>query len=131
MLVPVGNEMKKKIMVIDDLPDQLFTIKTALELYDDFQVIGIESGEQCIKYLENGDIPDIILTESRMLGMNGIDIIQKIRENPLWENIPIAFLTAWIDLKNEELVKFNVKEIIEKPFDMRDLRERIESMLKN
>jgi response regulator RpfG family c-di-GMP phosphodiesterase len=127
----MGNEMKKKIMVIDDLPDQLFTIKTALEMYDDFQVIGIENGEQCISYLKNVEIPDIILTESRMPGMNGLDIIQKIRENPLWENIPIAFLTAWMDLKSEELDRFNVKEIIEKPFDMLDLKERIESMLKN
>ena len=122
--------MKKKIIVIDDLPDQLFTIKTSLEMDEKFQVIGFETGEQCIKYLENGNIPDVILTESRMPGMTGWEIIQKIRENPLWKNIPIAFLTAWMDIKEEELEKFKISQVIEKPFDMTDLKGRIESMMK-
>lgn len=122
--------MKKKIIVIDDLPDQLFTIKTSLEMDENFQVIGFETGEQCIKYLENGNIPDVILTESRMPGMTGWEIIQKIRENPLWKNIPIAFLTAWMDIKEEELEKFKISQVIEKPFDMTDLKGRIESMMK-
>jgi putative two-component system response regulator len=91
--------MKKTVLVVDDLPDQIFTVKASLEQGDDFEVIGVESGEQCLDYLNRGMLPDVILMESRMQGMSGWEILTHIRQNPLWENIPVAFLTAWTDTK--------------------------------
>jgi putative two-component system response regulator len=121
--------MKKTVLVVDDLPDQIFTVKASLEQGDDFEVIGVESGEQCLDYLNRGMLPDVILMESRMQGMSGWEILTHIRQNPLWENIPVAFLTAWTDTKQSLPNNVTVDDIIEKPFDMRDLKERINSML--
>jgi CheY-like chemotaxis protein len=121
--------MKKTVMVVDDLPDQIFTVKASLEQGNDFEVIGVESGEQCLDYLKRGILPDVILMESRMQGMSGWETLVHIRQNPLWENIPVAFLTAWTDTKRSLPNNVTVDDIIEKPFDMRDLKERINSML--
>ena len=110
--------MKKKIMIVDDHADQILTVKVALEDMDDeFEVLGVDSGMQCLKFLENGEIPDMILTESRMLGMTGWELLDKLKEKTKWENIPVAFLTAWTDLKPEKPSSFSVDDFIEKPFD--------------
>ncbi|MCK5031191.1 MAG: response regulator [Thermoplasmatales archaeon] len=124
--------MKKKIMVVDDEPDQILTVKVALEDMDDeYEVIGAESGVQCLEILENGMIPDMILTESMMPGMTGWELLDKLKEKPRWGNIPVTFLTAWADLKTEKSRSFSVDNIIEKPFDTKDLKERIDKVLMN
>jgi response regulator RpfG family c-di-GMP phosphodiesterase len=123
--------MKKKIMVVDDHADQIFTVKQALASFEDeFEIIGVNSGEECLEILENGDIPDMILTETWMPGMSGWELLDKLKINPAWENIPVAFLTAWTDLKIKRFSNFLVDDFIEKPFDMKDLKERIDTVMK-
>ena len=122
--------MTQKIMVVDDA-DQILTVKVALEDMDDeYEVIGAESGVQCLEILENGMIPDMILTESMMPGMTGWELLDKLKEKPRWGNIPVTFLTAWADLKTEKSRSFSVDDIIEKPFDTKNLKERIDTILK-
>jgi CheY-like chemotaxis protein len=121
----------KRIMVVDDLPDQIFTIKQTLEnLDDEYEIIGAESGEQCLELLNNGEVPDLILSETRMPGMTGRELLDRLKENPTWKDIPIFFLTAWED----KFVKNSIGNLgdghIEKPFDMRNLKERIDTFLK-
>ena len=123
--------MTQKIMVVDDHADQILTVKVALEDMDEgYDVIGAESGVQCLEILENGMIPDMILTESMMPGMTGWELLDKLKEKPRWGNIPVTFLTAWADLKTEKSRSFSVDDIIEKPFDTKNLKERIDTILK-
>ena len=52
--------MKKKIMIVDDEPDQLFTTKAIIEdLNDEYEVISADSGMQCLELLKNNNIPEI------------------------------------------------------------------------
>jgi len=121
----------KRIMVVDDLPDQIFTIKQTLEnLDDEYEIIGVESGEQCLELLNNGEVPDLILSETRMPGMTGRELLDRLKENPTWKDIPIFFLTAWEDKPAEDSIGSLGDGHIEKPFDMRDLKERIDTFLK-
>lgn len=123
--------MTKKIMVVDNHADQIFTIKQALDVFDDeFEVIGADCGTRCLEILKNGEIPDIILTECRMVGMNGWELLDKIKENQAWKNIPVAFLTAWPDLRFEKFSNYSANEFIEKPFEIEDLKERINIVIK-
>ena len=121
----------KRIMVVDDLPDQIFTIKQTLEnLDDEYEIIGAESGEQCLELLNNDEVPDLILSETRMPGMTGRELLDRLKENPTWEDIPIFFLTAWEDKSVGDSIRDLGDGHIEKPFDMRDLKERIDTILK-
>ena len=118
-------------MVVDDLPDQIFTIKQTLEnLDDEYEIIGAESGEQCLELLNNGEVPDLILSETRMPGMTGRELLDRLKENPTWKDIPIFFLTAWGDKSAENSIGDLGDGHIEKPFDMRGLKERIDTFLK-
>ena len=123
--------MKKKIMIVDDEPDILRSIKQLFEgMDDDYKVTCASSGIQCLKLLENNEIPDLILLDIMMPGMDGWKIFDTIRENLLWKNIPVLFLTARTDDISVKLGSFLATDYIEKPFDIDDLKKRIDYVLK-
>jgi len=118
-------------MVVDDEPDQIFTAKTALEnLDEEYEVIGLSSAEKCIEMLNNGEIPDLIISETKMQGMSGRELSDKLKENPAWQDIPLLFLTVWKDKFEANSVFSGDNIYIEKPFDMRELKTRIDTVLK-
>ncbi len=122
----------KKIMIVDDDPDVRISVKHALEYYcSDYNVICVESGSMCYEMLRNNVIPDIILLDIMMPGMSGWMLSDRLRENPSWKNIPIVFLTARTDKFSEEIGRKLCKDYIKKPFDIKDLKKRIDKVLKN
>ena len=122
----------KKIMVVDEDADQIFTVKTSLEnLDEEFEVIGADSGEECLEMLNSGEMPDLIIFETMMSGMSGRELSDKLKENPAWRDIPMMFLTVWKDKFEGNKPVFPGAEQMEKPFDMRDLKTRIDTVLKN
>jgi len=119
----------KKIMVVDDNPDHLHTIKQTIEKMDDeYKVICASNGISCIKLLKNDEIPDLILLDIMMPKMNGWETFKIIQENSLWRNIPVIFLTARTDDFAENAGKFLASDYIEKPFDIDDLKKRIDKI---
>ena len=72
----------KKIMVVDDNPDHLHSIKQTIEnMDDDYRVTCASSGIRCLKLLENNEIPDLILLDIMMPKMNGWETFKTIQEN--------------------------------------------------
>ncbi len=119
----------KKIMVVDDNPDHLHTIKQTIEKMDDeYKVVCASNGISCIKLLKNNEIPDLILLDIMMPKMNGWETFKVIKENSLWRNIPVVFLTARTDDFAENAGKFLASDYIEKPFDIEDLKKRIDKI---
>jgi DNA-binding response OmpR family regulator len=122
----------KKIIVVDDEEDQLFTVKKTIEFSEkDFDVITFNSGNNFLQYLKNNDKPDLILLDIMMPEMTGWELYDKIKENDKWRNIPIVFLTARTDETAEKAGKFFGEDYIEKPFDGKDLIKRIKKILIN
>lgn len=111
--------MKRKIMVVDDDFDITSFVRNKLmNLNAEYEVIGAESGIKCIGLLNNHCLPDLILLDVMMPDMDGIDVFQKIKENPLWKKIPTVFLVDDGDGFNEFFIS-NIlhKDYIIKPFD--------------
>ncbi|MCK4332585.1 MAG: response regulator [Thermoplasmatales archaeon] len=123
--------MKKKIMVVDDEPDILRSVKQLFEGMDDYKVTCASSGIQCLELLENNEIPDLILLDIMMPEMNGWKTFDTIRENLLWKNIPVIFLTAKTDDISVKLGRFLATDYIKKPFDIEELKKRIVKVLKS
>ena len=120
----------KKIMVVDDEEDQLFTIKKTLEYAEkEYEVITLNNGNNCLQYLKNNEKPDLILLDIMMPEMTGWELYDKIKENDDWRNIPVVFLTARTDETAEKAGKFFGEDYIEKPFDAEDLIKRINKII--
>ena len=84
--------MEKRIMVVDDDPDILISIRRIFE-NEGFEVLTVDSGMDCIKELERG-FKGVILMDIMMPFMDGWDTIEEIKKRGLAENVVINIFTA-------------------------------------
>jgi two-component system cell cycle response regulator len=119
----------KKILAIDDNPDNLFLLQDRLEK-EGFEVFKAYSGEMGIqKSLE--EKPDLILLDVMMPGISGYDVCKKISANESTKLIPILLLTALTDADNiREGLQCGAFDYIKKPFNKIELIARIHSALR-
>jgi CheY-like chemotaxis protein len=122
----------KNILYVDDKKNQIFSIKTAFEdLYgNEYKIIPAESGKKCLELLNKNFIPDLILLDIMMPDMNGWEVFDKLKANPSWKNIPVVFLTARTDGFAENTGEFIAEDYIKKPIDVKELKTRIDNVLK-
>lgn len=122
----------KKIMMVDDESDQIYTLKKILESESDkYEVVGVESGMQCLQILENGELPDIIFLDIMMPNMTGWEIYDRIKDNTEWNKIPIVFLTARTDNIASKAGSFLGDGFIQKPYDIKEIIKIIEEKTNN
>ena len=121
----------KKIMIVDDLPQITYTVKYGLEKLDsDYNVLRVESGKKCLELLENNQIPDLILLDIMMPDMNGWEVAKKLQEKLEWKKIPIIFLTATEDETSKITGSIIAEDYIGKPFEITELKKKIDTVLK-
>ncbi len=122
----------KKILVVDDDQNIRHCLKQTLEDMDaDYKVTCASNGMQCLELLENNEIPDLILLDIMMPKMSGWETFKNLQENPLWAKIPVFFLTARTDRVAKNAGSFLAADYINKPFNIDDLKKRIDKILKN
>ncbi len=123
--------MNKKIMVVDDNPDLIYSVKRGLgDIASGYTIIEASGGKQCIDLLKKGEIPDLILLDIMMPDMDGWDTAAEIKSNAAWTKIPIVFLTAKTDDLSKGMGRLTSEDYIEKPFDVYDLKKRVDAILK-
>lgn len=119
---------KKKILIVDDELHILELLKYNLET-SGYEVIEAESGEEALEKL-NASIALVIL-DLMLPGMDGLEVLRRIRFNDHLKNIPVIMLTA----KNEEIdavlgLEMGADDYIGKPFRVRELLARIKAVLR-
>jgi two-component system alkaline phosphatase synthesis response regulator PhoP len=122
----VRNE---KILVVDDEEDILEVLKYNLEK-EGYRVKTAGDGNAGIKIAEEFE-PNLIILDIMMPGMDGIEVCQKLRTNPKFENTIIAFLTA----RNEAFTQISAldsggDDFINKPIKPNVLKSRINALLR-
>jgi len=115
-----------KIMIIDDNITNLSIAKGALE--SNYAILPATSGEQALKLLERmRDLPDLILLDIDMPGLNGFSVISKLKTDNKVKDIPVIFLTAQDDSSSElEGLSLGAVDYIKKPFSIPLLKKRLE-----
>jgi DNA-binding response OmpR family regulator len=117
-------------MIVDDDPDILLSLETVLKSEsNEFEIHSVKSGFECLQYLENYEVPDLILLDIAMPDISGWSVYDKLKENPKWENIKIIFITARTDNTTKDTGSFLGDDYIEKPFDSVDLLKKINHVL--
>ncbi|NLW82132.1 MAG: response regulator [Desulfovibrionales bacterium] len=110
----------EKILVIDDEKPTLKMFRLFLEVYG-FEIMTAESGEEGLKVFER-ERPDIVLTDIRMPGMGGIEVLQEIkRRSPATEVIVITG-HGDMDLAIQAL-NLDAADFINKPIQRQNLEE--------
>jgi two-component system, NtrC family, nitrogen regulation response regulator GlnG len=111
------------LLLVDD---ELLLLEAIQELLSEagHHVNAVTSAEDAVTTLENtsGELPNAIVTDIRLRGMSGIELLQKVRNHPAWQNIPFICLSASIPLEMEETIsKQKGVAFLRKPFDIDDL----------
>lgn len=121
--------MRKHVLVIDDD----IGIRSLLELYLGrfYRITSKSNGMEAMLWLENENLPDLIITDINMPEIGGYEFLKLIRGSGFFQDIPVVILTG---LDDDE-VKFKCyqqggDEFITKPFNPGDLLTKINALLK-
>ncbi len=120
--------MKKKILVIDDE----LSIRMLLEnfLNKTYTVITKNDGLEGLGWLEEGNIPDLIVADIQMPNLDGYEFVKNLRASGYFRHIPIIMLSG-IESSNEKIkcLKLGADDYIVKPFNPEELAIRIELLI--
>jgi diguanylate cyclase (GGDEF)-like protein len=97
-------ESKSNILVVDDNPDKLNLIKAALNLAG-YNVTTATDGDEALTAIESYQ-PDLVITDVMMPRMNGYELAERIRANPVTKFIPVIMQTA-AGRRSEDLRRAN------------------------
>jgi len=121
--------MKKlTILIVDDNPAILTIMSKVLSPI--YQVRAANSGERALIVAATNPIPDLILLDVMMTGMNGYNVLSKLKKNPLTEHIPVIFVTSLGETEEEEEGLFlGAVDYITKPINPAILLARVRTHL--
>ncbi|RLI52380.1 MAG: response regulator [Candidatus Thorarchaeota archaeon] len=121
--------MKKKLMIVDDDPDILVSMRNIFE-HEGFEVFTVDSGNDCIEELERG-FKGVVLIDLIMPFMDGWDIIREIIKRGLTRNVVISIITARGHPDPEKMrgLESYISDYISKPFDLQQLISNINNLI--
>jgi len=117
------------ILCVDDDAESLNALKTGLEQRG-YAVTTASSGPDAIAQLKSVT-PSLVITDLKMEPMNGFELYERVRKDPLLHDVPFFFLTAVDDFLARKYSSFlGVDVYITKPVDLEMLDRAIRSKLK-
>jgi two-component system cell cycle response regulator len=119
----------KKILIVDDLPENVFMLQDRLER-EGYEIITAYDGQSGIEKTK-AEMPDLILLDVMMPGITGIEVCKTLVNDPETKNIPIILVTAKVGAEDtREGLEAGAFDYIKKPFNRVELLARVNSALK-
>ena len=116
---------KPVILAVDDTPENLDVVKGILA--SDYTVKAAINGPMALKIAEKQK-PDLILLDVMMPGMDGHEVCQRLKSNPETRDIPVIFLTAMDQTRDEALgFSLGAADYIAKPVNPPILEARVKT----
>lgn len=125
----MSEPFKADILLVDDKPDNIRILDTML-VQQGYKVRKVTNGKMALQVAESAR-PDLILLDVAMPEMDGYEVCQYLKADPVTSEIPIIFLSA-LELAFNKVRAFEVggADYITKPFHLSEVQVRIENQLK-
>jgi len=119
--------MKQSVLIVDDTTENIDVLEAILQ--EDYKIKAATRGKIALRIAEKSQ-PDIILLDIMMPEMDGYEVCEKLKANPLTSHIPIIFVTAMNEEK-DEAKGFNVGAVdyVTKPVSPVIVRARLKTHL--
>lgn len=119
---------KKRILVVDDEESIRLICEMALQ-QNGFKTFSATDGSEALKIIENQNI-DLILSDIFMPTMNGFQLLQSLKKDPYYNQIPVIFLTAATD--NDHIIEglqLGAEDYISKPIRIKEVIARVQMVI--
>jgi len=121
--------MKEKILIVDD--NRELREKLKIFLSGKHEVATAEDGLEALLMLQNGYMPDLIVSEFIMPLVDGKSLVIRIKEKDFLSHIPVIIITSInLSIARADLLKSGASEYLLKPFGFAELELCIDRNLK-
>jgi DNA-binding response OmpR family regulator len=123
------SALQLSMLAIDDE----VSIQLILQHYfkDSFSVITKGNGKEALAWMQEGNIPDIIVADINMPEMDGYTFIYQVRSSGYLKNIPLVMLSGSDSTDNKiRCLESGADDFMVKPFNPRELSARINGLLR-
>jgi len=121
--------MKKKILLIDD--KESIAKVVSIYLSAEFDLTYFEHPIKAIAWLQEGNMPDLIISDIRMPEMRGDEFLHYLKNNALFSPIPVIMLSSEESTTERiRLLEEGADDYILKPFNPMELKIRIKKIIK-
>jgi putative two-component system response regulator len=114
-----------KVLIVDDIDINRMILSEILSA--DYDVVEAENGMDAINYLfSEAQVPDAVLLDIMMPGIDGFEVLQMMKANPKTENIPVLFITAAdANINETKGLQEGAVDYISKPFNPDVVKARL------
>jgi CheY-like chemotaxis protein len=126
-MLPVCDPSLFRILVVDDLSDNLFLLQTVLET-EGYHVETADDGTSALAKVQDSP-PDLILMDVMMPDMNGYEVTRRIRQNSSLPPMPIMMVTAYDDAVHCQDAATKTDDFISKPIEFDQLLPKVARLL--
>jgi DNA-binding NarL/FixJ family response regulator len=120
--------MSKRLLIVDDEPNLLRAVAACLKA-ENYDVSTARSGREALLQLAES-IPDLIVSDIRMPGMDGYQLARQLRGSPRTALVPIVFLTAKDQTADRiEGFRAGIDAYLTKPFEPEELIAVVNAIL--
>ena len=122
------TEPQATILIVDDSPGNLSVLSELLQTQ--YRVLAATSGASCLRVAGSQPRPDLILLDVMMPEMDGYEVLSRLRQSAATRDIPVVFLTAMSDAKDEEHgLQLGAADYIAKPIKPTVVLARVRTQL--
>jgi CheY-like chemotaxis protein len=120
---------KRCVLVVDD--DESVRTLIVRQLAEHYTVFQAADGPSALTLLGSVRRPDVIVCDVMMPGMSGTELVRTLKGNEAYKTIPVIFLTAKSGpLDVIEGINAGARHYLTKPFQMKDLLEKVAKAIK-
>ncbi len=118
----------QSILIVDDEPVNIVILSELLG--SDYQIRAATGGEKALAMIQSGYLPDLILLDVMMPGIDGYEVCKRIKAQDASKKIPVIFITGRL-AEEDEIKGFTVgaSDYITKPFKEVIVKVRLKSQL--
>ncbi|RKF12766.1 hybrid sensor histidine kinase/response regulator [Alginatibacterium sediminis] len=143
----LGSTTQRSVLIVDDVADNLTLLAGLLK--KDYRILLAKDGLRALSLCQSETPPDLVLLDVMMPGMDGFEVLKRMREHPASEQIPVIFVSALGDVESQsrglgggavdyitkpvqpELLKLRVKNLMQDVRMRQNLQDDYQQMLEN
>lgn len=117
----------KKVLVIEDDEPLCWLLEKILG--QTYEVFIMHDGMEALSWLSSGNTPDLIISDIRMPSLDGVQLLENLKQSGLYKDIPVIVLSSFEDpRKRKECMDLGATDYFIKPFEPQHLVSRVKEI---